>query len=200
MKTNKLLLGATLLASLFAVVACGETTPSTEPSQTPSTSEKVSTPAPSSVTPSTPAQSTPAPSTPAPSTPAPSTPAPSTPAPSTPAPSTPAPSTPAPSVSTPEQTENTVKGRLVDNYGDAVKNVTICLNVAETLVARTVSGEDGTFSFTEMEAGTYNILLVTDTDAYEYKGNKISFTYESGVYDIGDIRLEKNDIHYGTLN
>ena len=195
MKTNKLLLGATLLASLFAVVACGETTPSTQPSETPSTSEKVSTPAPSSVAPSTPA-----PSTPAPSTPAPSTPAPSTPAPSTPAPSTPTPSTPAPSVSAPEQTESTVKGRLVDNHGDAVKNVTICLNVAETLVAKTVSGEDGTFAFTEMEAGTYNILLVTDTDAYEYKGSKISFTYESGVYDIGDIRLEKNDIHYGTLN
>ena len=189
-----------LLVLLGSVFACANNTPTTATPTTnaptttlvPTTTAAPTTTAkPTTATPTTTAK----PTTATPTTTAkPTTATPTT----TVTPTTQTPTTQTPTTVVP--VTNTISGDIIDNAGSAVKDVSIYLNVGSTTVQIAKSNESGAFSFTDVSAATYNLILVPPSDGYEYKGEKISFTYEGGSLTLDTIVLTKSNMNWGSLS
>ena len=179
-----------LLVLLGSVFACANNTPTTA---TPTTNAPTTTLVPTTTAaPTTTAKPT---TTATPTTTAkPTTATPTT----TVTPTTQTPTTQTPTTVVP--VTNTISGDIIDNAGSAVKDVSIYLNVGSTTVQIAKSNESGAFSFTDVSAATYNLILVPPSDGYEYKGEKISFTYEGGSLTLDTIVLTKSNMNWGSLS
>ena len=186
-KTTILNIG--LLVLLGSLFACANNTPTTAAptTNTPTTVAPTTTAAPTTtVAPTTTAPPT---TTAKPTTATPTT---------TVTPTTQTPTTQTPTTVVP--VNNTITGSIVDNAGSAVKDVSVYLNVGSTTVQIAKSNESGAFSFTDVSAATYNLILVPPSDGYEYKCEKISFTYEGGSLTLDTIVLTKSNMNWGSLS
>ena len=206
---KKTFLSTSLLVLLATLAACGTTTtePTITPSvETPTTQTTTATPTtakPTTQTPTTAKPTTQTPTTAKPTTQTPTTVPPTTVPPTTVPPTTVPPTTVPPTTQTPTTVVpvvNEIKGKIVDQNGANVKDVKIYLTYQTIQVALQTSGEDGTFTFTNVEEATYNVILVPPTDAYEYKGAKITIEYTGGTYNLPNIVLTKIDMNWGALS
>lgn len=205
------ILKAGLLVLLGTFCACANNTPTTAaPTTNTPTTVAPTTVAPTTAAPTTTAKPTTAaptttakPTTATPTTQTPTTAKPTTATPTTVPPTTVPPTTQTPTTQTPTTvvpTTNAISGNIVDNLGAAVKDVSVYLNVGSTTVQIAKTDASGVYSFTDVSAATYNLILVPPSDGYEYTGEKISFTYEGGSLTIDTITLKKTNMNWGSLS